>query len=196
VAAALALLSAAGPARAQHHGGGFRGGFGGHAGFAKHGGVPAFHGLPVFRGGFAGHRGGHPFRVWGGWAGFGGPYFGAYGLGYGDSGYPDYPAYSGPAYLDAPWYAAAYPPAAPVPVSDGSVSVAVGVPPDAQVTVQGVPVAGSGTLRRFRSPPLEPGQEYTYTITAEWAKDGVPVTRTRQVGVRAGQQVVVNFLGE
>jgi uncharacterized protein (TIGR03000 family) len=88
------------------------------------------------------------------------------------------------------------PATAPGPTADRTVRLTVQAPPDARVAVEGVPTAGSGAVRRFRSPPLEPGREYTYSLTAEWSENGRPVTRTQQVTVRVGQQALVNFLDQ
>lgn len=49
-----------------------------------------------------------------------------------------------------------------------------------------------GTERLFHSPALEPGN-FTYTIRARWMENGTAVERDRQVNVRAGQRVTVNF---
>jgi len=51
----------------------------------------------------------------------------------------------------------------------------------------------SGAVREFVSPALEPGGDYVYEIRARWRESGGIVDQTRQVTVRAGQRVVVNF---
>ncbi len=57
----------------------------------------------------------------------------------------------------------------------------------ANLTVEGVPLRRGGTTRIFRSPPLDPAVNYTYTVSASWMpRDYVTVTRTRTVRVRAG----------
>ena len=50
-----------------------------------------------------------------------------------------------------------------------------------------------GIQRTYKSPPLEPGKEYTYTVKARWMMDGKPVEQTREVNVRAGHTSQVNF---
>jgi uncharacterized protein (TIGR03000 family) len=67
-------------------------------------------------------------------------------------------------------------------------------PDPSGVPGSGVPVAGSGAVRRFRSPPLGPGRDYASTPTARRVENGVPVTRTRKVTVRAGRQALAGFL--
>jgi uncharacterized protein (TIGR03000 family) len=65
--------------------------------------------------------------------------------------------------------------------------------PDAEVWLQGQKVTGSGTTRRFYSPPLEPGKDYTYTINAAWHENGELVTQKREVNVRADALARVDF---
>jgi uncharacterized protein (TIGR03000 family) len=50
-----------------------------------------------------------------------------------------------------------------------------------------------GAKRHFSTPPLTPGQNYTYQIRASWTVDGQPVTQTRTVSVTTGKTTVVNF---
>jgi uncharacterized protein (TIGR03000 family) len=64
---------------------------------------------------------------------------------------------------------------------------------DAEVWLQGQKVTGSGTTRRFYSPPLEPGRNYTYTIDAAWYENGQLVTQKRQVDVQADALARVDF---
>lgn len=61
---------------------------------------------------------------------------------------------------------------------------------DTPVSIQGQPMAGTGTDRVFESPPLTPGTEYHYTITAT-LPDGR--TETKTVGGKAGESVSVQF---
>jgi uncharacterized protein (TIGR03000 family) len=87
------------------------------------------------------------------------------------------------------------PTAAPVmvPAAGASVIVTVDVPPDADVWFNGAPTAQKGTVRRYISPVLAPGMNYTYYVRARWMEDGVAVDQTRRVSVRAGDQLTVNF---
>jgi hypothetical protein len=50
-----------------------------------------------------------------------------------------------------------------------------------------------GFERDFISPPLERGQEYTYTLRASWMENGKEVTREKSVPVRAGQEAMADF---
>jgi uncharacterized protein (TIGR03000 family) len=69
------------------------------------------------------------------------------------------------------------------------------VPPtaDAQVLFNGRPTQQTGPDRQFVSPPLNPGQDYRYTIEARWDDGGRPMDETRSVTVRAGESAIVNF---
>src|SRR5262249_11950670 len=57
------------------------------------------------------------------------------------------------------------------------------VPPSAQVFFEGQPTTQTGTMRRFVSPPLAQGKEFTYDIEARWNQNGQPVTQTRHIRV-------------
>src|SRR5581483_8997593 len=98
--------------------------------------------------------------------------------------YGDY--YVEPAYgdLTSPSFdAGAYAP--PAPAVDNVARVHVIVPPDAKVWFNGSPTQNTGSDREFASPPLVPGQDYSYDITAQWTEGGQEVTQTRHVDVRA-----------
>jgi uncharacterized protein (TIGR03000 family) len=81
--------------------------------------------------------------------------------------------------------------AAPSP----SASIEVLVPANAEVTVQGKKMTQGGTNRKFVSPPLNPGEAYTYTVSATWKQDGKQVTQKRNLTVQAGDRQSVLFLG-
>jgi uncharacterized protein (TIGR03000 family) len=97
------------------------------------------------------------------------------------------------------------PPALPPPAATSSVSTAptpapntvllnVRVPEaDAEVWIDGVKTTQRGTARQYISPPLTPGQRYSYEITARWTENGKEVSQTRKVPIQAGQNVSVDF---
>jgi uncharacterized protein (TIGR03000 family) len=70
----------------------------------------------------------------------------------------------------------------------------VRVPSNAQVWFDGENTQQRGDLRRFVSPPLDPGKTFTYEIKASWTENGRQVERTRKVHVRSGQRVNVDFM--
>src|SRR5262249_27362614 len=76
----------------------------------------------------------------------------------------------------------------------GQARIGARVPTNAKVFVNGEQTTQSGQFRRFVSPPLDPGQDYTYEIRATWDDNGHQVDRTSTVSVRAGQLTQLDFL--
>lgn len=74
--------------------------------------------------------------------------------------------------------------------------VAITLPADAKLTFNGTPATGTGSVRTFNTPPLTPGQDYTYTLTAEVIVNGKPQTVSEKVTVRAGEETKVNLTGK
>jgi len=65
---------------------------------------------------------------------------------------------------------------------------------NAKLTVEGQPTRQTGETRTFRSPPLEPGRKYVYTLVAEWEPNNyTKITRTIKKNVEAGQEVEIDF---
>ena len=65
---------------------------------------------------------------------------------------------------------------------------------DAELLMDERIVNGTGSLRTFASPPLHPGDSYTYTFTAKWAPNTYTnMTRTRKVTFRAGDRVTLDL---
>jgi uncharacterized protein (TIGR03000 family) len=81
----------------------------------------------------------------------------------------------------------------PVPLDPNSVTMNVRVPAGAEIWFEGSKTGQTGTTRTFVSPPLEPGRGFTYEVRARWTDNGKEVDRTRQVHVRAGEKVDVDF---
>ena len=69
----------------------------------------------------------------------------------------------------------------------------VRLPADASLMVEDYQTKATGDVRRFQSPPLAPGRQFTYTLKATWKEDGKEKTVTRDVKVRAGQEVTVDL---
>lgn len=83
----------------------------------------------------------------------------------------------------------------PVPAA-GCLRVAVAVPhPAAELYVDGVRTAQTGTARVFESPELAAGGEYRYELVARWVEGGEPVVRKRTVSGKPGEVVRVDFAG-
>ena len=71
-------------------------------------------------------------------------------------------------------------------------TVTVRLPVDAVLYAEGRRLTLSGAEREFVTPPLPPG-EYGYTFKVEYVRNGETLTRSRQVSVRPGGAVVVDF---
>jgi uncharacterized protein (TIGR03000 family) len=67
------------------------------------------------------------------------------------------------------------------------------VPKGAELRFDRVKVAGAGAVRQFKSPPLQPGLRYAYTVEARWQEGGREVTQSRRLPVFAGANVEVTF---
>lgn len=65
---------------------------------------------------------------------------------------------------------------------------------DAKLQIDGTMTRQTGAERRFITPPLEPGTNYSYTLTATWEPESsTRITRTRKVTFQAGQQVEIDL---
>ena len=142
---------------------------------------------------------------------FGGGYGGYYGSGYYGSRYYGSPGYySTPSYYTTPSYYSAAPATvivpetsyttvttaspAPMPVNDNSALLNIRVPDGARVFFGNSEASGQGgSTRQFRSPPLQPGNDYQYELRAQWMQNGQVVDRARVVTVHAGDVVNVDF---
>lgn len=67
------------------------------------------------------------------------------------------------------------------------------VPADAKVFFQDQPTSSTGTRRQYRSPVLESGKTFMYTIRVEVERDGQLVANTQQPRVQAGSRVEIAF---
>jgi uncharacterized protein (TIGR03000 family) len=81
----------------------------------------------------------------------------------------------------------------PVAPNPNSATMNVKVPAGAEIWFEGSKTGQTGTTRTFVSPPLEPGRGFTYDVRARWTENGKEVDQTRQVHVRAGEKVDVDF---
>jgi uncharacterized protein (TIGR03000 family) len=76
---------------------------------------------------------------------------------------------------------------------DQRVAITVKLPAHAKLWFDKRKTKETGPVRKFHSPPLKPGQKYTYTIRARWKKKGHTVTQMQKVVVSAGAHLRVNF---
>jgi uncharacterized protein (TIGR03000 family) len=69
----------------------------------------------------------------------------------------------------------------------------VSVPADAMIWFESAQTTQTGNFRQFISPPLTPGQEFTYNIQVKWNGAGSEVTRSRRITVHAGDIINLSF---
>jgi len=77
-----------------------------------------------------------------------------------------------------------------------TVLIDVRVPPNAEIWFEDAKTQQTGTFRAFISPTLETGQDYVYHVRTRWTENGQPVEKTRDLRVRAGDQLSIDFLNE
>lgn len=154
-------------------------------------------------GGWGGGYGGYGWGGWGrgGWGGWGGGWggygggWGGWGGGWGGWGYVAAPVV--PPIYAAPTVLVSNPlPAAtavtrsmyynPGSAAGNRATITVHLPERATLIVDGKPTTSISNIRRFYSPPLEPGKSYHYNLTALMERDGKTVKANRRVDVTAG----------
>jgi len=67
------------------------------------------------------------------------------------------------------------------------------VPKGAEIWVNGIKTKQTGESRYFFSPPLTPGEKYSYQMRLRWMKDGKPVEETQRILIQAGQTIRRDF---
>ena len=72
-------------------------------------------------------------------------------------------------------------------------TIAVNLPANAQLFVDGVATKSTSSSRTLVTPNLSVGQQYTYTLKAQADINGQTVTQEQQVTVTGGQQTPVTF---
>lgn len=79
----------------------------------------------------------------------------------------------------------------------GPLSCTIKLPEDAKLFIQDEFVPGEGRKRNFKSTPGRYGKDYVFNVRVEVVRDGVEVSMSQEVRLRAGQHSVVRFaLGE
>lgn len=71
--------------------------------------------------------------------------------------------------------------------------VVLSVPDGAIVTVEGQPLTSTGRERKFRTPALKPGEEFSYTVRATIVVAGKEEVETLEVKVAAGEITRASF---
>jgi uncharacterized protein (TIGR03000 family) len=87
-------------------------------------------------------------------------------------------------------------PALPAPCHLGEpapATIAVSLPADAKLFIDGVPTSSIGSLRNFVTPPLTAEKDFTYTLKVELFREGKSVVQEIQVTVRASHITRAHF---
>jgi uncharacterized protein (TIGR03000 family) len=71
--------------------------------------------------------------------------------------------------------------------------ITVRLPAHARLCVDGVVCPQCGDVRAFDTPSLDPDVRYTYVLTAEFVRDGIPYVVSRRIFMRAGDEVAVDL---
>ena len=77
--------------------------------------------------------------------------------------------------------------------ADRPVRIDLQVPAGAEVWFGGPKTMQTGSFRRFVSPPLTPGRDYAWTVRVRWTEDGRTIDRTRNLSVRAGDRLRLDY---
>lgn len=92
----------------------------------------------------------------------------------------------------------AVPGVAPAPGAETSIRradgmLAVNVPDDAKIFVNGTATTSTGASRQYVSRDLQAGFNYTYEVKAEVVRDGKTVEQVKSISLRAGQTAELAF---
>jgi len=77
--------------------------------------------------------------------------------------------------------------------SKNTVNITVRLPANADLWFEGTKTQSTGGVRKFQSPPLKSGRQYTYEVWARWNDNGRIVTQTRHLSVSRGDHLTVRF---
>ena len=83
--------------------------------------------------------------------------------------------------------------AKPTPGVSKPARIVVKLPPGATLTVDGQKQDRPETVRQFQTPPIPPGELFTYTLKVDWPAGGAVKTQAEKVTVRAGSERTVDF---
>src|SRR6478672_6844978 len=75
-------------------------------------------------------------------------------------------------------------------------TLTVRLPADARLVVDGKDTKQTGAVRRFFSPPLTPGKNYSYTFQWTFRKDDKSFKGAKTIRVRAGDDQEVDLTKE
>ena len=72
-------------------------------------------------------------------------------------------------------------------------TIVVSLPAEAKLTIDDTVTTSTSNRRTFVTPTLPLGQEFHYTLKAEFAREGKPVVLSKQIAVKAGAEVNVTL---
>jgi len=75
----------------------------------------------------------------------------------------------------------------------GPATIVVTLPSDAKLIVDDHMTTSMNAERRFTTPNLDPGKEYSYTFKAQIVRDGQTLQAHQKVPVRAGEEIRVSI---
>ena len=166
--------------------------FGGHYGYGQGFYIPSYYGYPLddYSGGY---YGGSRYKE----------YYN-YGRGYGLANYPGPLPGPGlpPDYRGSPKHSSSIQYHMPLPAEQAAspllqgnrvAHITVEVPADAQLWLDGQPTKQEGATRRFVTPELTKGENYTYELRVRWTEDGRQVEQTKQIVVQSGAELSIGF---
>jgi uncharacterized protein (TIGR03000 family) len=78
--------------------------------------------------------------------------------------------------------------------NNNAATIDVRVPLYAKVWFDGEPTQQTGELRSFYTPTLSVNKVYHYTIKVKWEDGGKTYEKTREIDIRPGASLVVDFL--
>ena len=72
-------------------------------------------------------------------------------------------------------------------------TLVVTLPADAKLLIDDAATTSSSSRRVFVSPALQSGREYTYSLKAEFTKNGKSVVVSKDINVTAGAEIAVTM---
>jgi uncharacterized protein (TIGR03000 family) len=82
------------------------------------------------------------------------------------------------------------------PPTNDVATVDVFLPTDAELWFDGTRMTQAGNYRAFVTPALKTGSTYSYKVRARWTERGQVKDETREVTVRPGGRVTIDFLAK
>lgn len=79
------------------------------------------------------------------------------------------------------------------PAGGEAAVVVVKADPNVTIKVNGQIAPRKGNEDTYQSPALTAGRNYTYTVVAEFVRDGKTLTETKEISVQAGRRTEVDF---